>query len=116
MQRYNAGTAQWESFDVGTPTPNASTTVAGKEEIATTAQSKAGTDTGETGAKLSVLPSDIAANTQSGTFVYAVDSGANDTYVVALTPALTAYTTGQKLTLKFATANTGACTVNVNSL
>jgi len=27
MQRYNAGTAQWESLAAGTPTPNASTTV-----------------------------------------------------------------------------------------
>ena len=116
MQRYNAGTAQWESFAAGTPTPNASTSVAGKVEIATASESKAGTDVGGTGAYLTPTPSGIAANTQSGTFVYAVDSGANDTYVVALTPALTAYTTGQKLTLKFATANTGACTVNVNSL
>lgn len=51
-------------------TPNASTTVAGKVEIATTAESKAGTSTGGTGAYLSANPSDIAANTQSGTFVY----------------------------------------------
>lgn len=41
---YNSVTEQWEIFDTGTPTPNASPTVAGKVEIATSAQSKSGTD------------------------------------------------------------------------
>lgn len=59
----------WQTFATGT-TPNASATVAGKVEIATSAQTIAGTDTGETGALLSALPSDIAKNAQSGTFVY----------------------------------------------
>lgn len=101
-------------IDVGTWATfvNASTTVAGKVEIATTAQSIAGTDTGETGALLSVLPSDIAKNTQSSTFIYGTDVGGDDTYVVALTPVLSAYTTGQILTFKASTANTGACSVD----
>ena len=51
----------WTTFATWT-TANASTTVAWKVEIATTAESKAWTDTGGTLAKLSVLPSDIAAN------------------------------------------------------
>lgn len=113
---YQYTSSWWADVDTWTTTPNATTTVAWKVEIATTAQSKAGTDTGETWALLSALPSDIAANIQSWTFVYAVDAEANDTYVVTLIPALTAYTAWQRLTLKFTTANTGACTVNVNSL
>jgi len=101
-------------IDVGTWATfvNASTTVAGKVEIATTAESQAGTDTGGTGALLSVLPSDIAKNTQSSTFIYGADVGGDDTYVVALTPTLAAYTTGQILTFKATTANTGACTID----
>lgn len=109
---YNLSTNQWESVDTGTTTPNASATVAGKLEVATTAQSIAGTDTGDTGALLSVLPGDIAKNTQSATFVYGTDAGGDDTYVVALTPTLASYTTGQRLQFKVTTANTGACSVD----
>ena len=110
---YVAGT--WTARANGTNV-NASATVAGRVEVATTAQSIAGTDTGETGALLSALPSDIAANTQSGVFTYAADAGANDTYAITLVPALTAYTTGQIIRFKANTVNTGACTINVNSL
>lgn len=91
---------------------NASTSVAGKVEIATSAESIAGTDVWGTGAFNSVLPSDIAKNIQSSTFIYGADVGGDDTYVVALTPVLAAYTTGQILTFKATTANTGACTVD----
>ena len=93
-------------------TANASDTVAGKVEIATSAESIAGTDTGGTGAFNSVLPSDIAKNIQSSTFVYWADAGWDDTYVVALTPTLSAYTTGQRLRFWVTTANTGACSVD----
>lgn len=107
----------WYDFNTaGSATPNASTTVAGKVEIATTAESKAGTDTGGTGANLVVLPSDIAKNNQSSTFVYAADAGVSDTYVITLAPALTAYTTGQLIRFKPNTSNTGAATLNVNAL
>jgi len=102
----------WNAFAAWSTQPNASTTVAGKVEIATTAESTAGTDTGGTWALLSVLPSDIAKNTQSSTFIYWEDVGGDDTYVVALTPVLAAYTTWQTLQFKVTTANTGACTVD----
>ena len=59
----------WSAVAAGSTQPTASTTVAGKVEIATSAQSIAGTDTGETGALLDVLPSDIAKNIQSATFI-----------------------------------------------
>lgn len=109
---YNLSTNQWESVSTGTTTPNSSTTVAGKVETATTAESKAATDVGWTGANLMVLPSDIAKNTQSSTFVYWTDSGGDDTYVVALTPVLAAYTEWQELVMKVTTPNTWACTVD----
>lgn len=47
---------------------------------------------------------------------YAADAGANDTYVITLSPAPTAYTTGMKISFKANTINTGAATLNVNSL
>jgi hypothetical protein len=47
---------------------------------------------------------------------YAVDTGAADAYVVALSPALTAYTAGHVVRFKATNANTGASTINVNGL
>lgn len=115
-RNYNLGTAQWESIDTWTTTPNASTTAAWKVEIATSAESIAWTDTWWTWAKTVVSPSDIAKNEQSATFVYAEDWEASDTYVIALTPALTAYSTWQRIRFKATTVNTWACTINVNAL
>ena len=103
----------WSAVSAGSTQANSSTTVAGKVETATTAESiAANADTGGTGANLVVLPSDIAKNTQSATFVYGADAGGDDTYVVALTPVLASYTTGQRLQFKVTTANTGACSVD----
>ena len=59
-----------------------------------------------------VLQSEI----QSGSLIYAADAGANDTYVITLSPAPSAYTTGMVIFFKANTANTGAATINVNSL
>lgn len=106
--------AAYEAYGTASVT-NATTTSAGKVELATSAESVAGTDNGSVG-PLSVQPSLIAANVQSGTFVYAASTDVSDTYTVSLTPALTAYTTGMKVRVKFTTANTGACTLNINSL
>lgn len=106
----------WYPVDLWTTTPFASPTVAWITEEATSAQSIAGTVLWETWADLFVTPLDIAKNTQSGTFVYADSSDVSDTYTVNLTPALTTYTTGMKVRVKFTTANTGACTINLNSL
>ena len=47
---------------------------------------------------------------------YAADAQASDTYVITLSPAPAAYTTGMHVTFKAATANTGAASLNVNSL
>ena len=97
-------------------TVNATETVAGKIELNTTAESKTWNNTWWSGATTVNKPSDIAANDQSDTFKYAEDAEASDTYVISLTPALTAYTTGQNIRFNANTINTGACTINVDGL
>lgn len=47
---------------------------------------------------------------------YGTDSGAANAYAVTLTPAPSAYTTGMTILFKPSASNTGASTVNVNSL
>ena len=51
----------------------------------------------------------------NGSFNYGTDAGASDTYAVTIT-GITAYTTGLPVYFKANTANTGACTLNINSL
>lgn len=46
---------------------------------------------------------------------YGTETAANDTYVVSISE-ITEYTEGMLIVFKAKTANTGACTVNVNSL
>lgn len=102
----------WSTMASGSTQPNASTTVAGKKEDPTDAESIAGTDVGGTGATMSPTCSQVAKNTQSGTFVYGTDVGGDDTYVVALTPAMTTYTNGSRPEFTPSTTNTWACTVD----
>jgi hypothetical protein len=66
----------------------------------------------ETG--LDKLPSET--NMKRGLINYAVDTGAVDAYVVTLTYAPTVYTDGMEVVFKASASNTGACTINVNSL
>ena len=47
---------------------------------------------------------------------YAADAGSNDSYAITLSPAPSAYAVGQKFSFKANTVNTGAATLNVNSL
>ncbi len=131
--------------------PDASTTVKGISEEATSAEINAGTATGGTSARLFVNPSDLASSnyasflpstgqkdalvgnntdvavgtgnkyvTQTGlqhnAEKYAADAGANDTYAITLSPVPTSYTNGMIVYFKANTANTGAATLNVNSL
>lgn len=51
-----------------------------------------------------------------GTTNYCADAGANDTYACNMSPALGVYTTGACYAFKANTANTGAATINFNSL
>jgi len=48
--------------------------------------------------------------------VYAADAGVSDAYAITLTPVPTAYVTGMIIHFKANTLNTGAATLNVNSL
>lgn len=99
--------------------PNASTTTKGIVEIATLAEINANTGTGGTAAVLTVDPATLVTSKYGrGTnyYGYAADAGANDTYAITCSPAPTAYTAGDRFTFKANTANTGAATLNVNSL
>jgi len=53
---------------------------------------------------------------QLGAETYAVTATGNDTYVVTLSPVPAAYVAGMRIKMKVDVANTGACTINVNSL
>lgn len=93
--------------------PNATTSVKGIVELATQAEYDARTATGSTGASLVITP-DINRNVL--THDYAADAGSTDAYAITLTPAITAYTTGDIYYFKANTVNTGACTLNVNAV
>lgn len=56
------------------------------------------------------------ATDQAGTDKYVRSTTGNDTYVGSVTPALTAYTAGGCFVLNGDTSNTGAATININSL
>lgn len=53
---------------------------------------------------------------QNSTYDYAADTGSANTYAVALVPAVTSYATGLSFKAKITNANTGSCTINVNTL
>jgi len=57
-----------------------------------------------------------AADVQDSQLTYVADTGAADAYAITLAPAITAYAAGQQFTFKAVNANTGASTLNVNSL
>jgi hypothetical protein len=80
-------------------------------ELATVAEAAAGTDSGRV-----VTPSLLPVLVQDSKYVYAADAGASDTYAITLTPAPSAYATGQVFHFYANTANTGAATLNVNAL
>jgi hypothetical protein len=51
-----------------------------------------------------------------GSIAYCADAGASDTYACTLSPAPAGYVTGARYRFKANTANTGAATINFNSL
>ena len=131
--------------------PDATLTVKGVVEIATTAEIDSDSSTGGTGASIVTRPDQLAASkyglrlptaneksalvgdntdiavgsgnkyvTQTGlqknSEKYAADAGSTDSYAITLSPAPTSYATGMVVYFKANTANTGAATLNVNSL
>ena len=61
-----------------------------------------------------VDPIVVGTNDPRMPIAYAVDAAGSDTYVINPSPAITAYSAGQIFTFKAGTANTGACSLNVN--
>lgn len=114
-QSYDSAGGTWNARANGV-NPNASTTVAGKVEAATAAESIAGTDSGGTGALTFVSPSNIAKNQQNNAHQYAESATGNDDYAITLTPAPAALAAGQEFVFKADVACTGAATLNVNGL
>ena len=51
-----------------------------------------------------------------GTHIYGLNATGNDTYVLTFSPVLGSYNTGLIINLAIDTANTGAATLNINSL
>lgn len=92
---------------------DASTTVKGVVEEATLAETLARTGAGGTSARLFVNPTNL---TTVLTYDYIASATGSDAYAITVAPAPTAYVTGQKFTFKADVANTGAATLNVNSL
>jgi hypothetical protein len=93
--------------------PNATTTAKGIVELATQAEMDAKTATGATGASLVATPA-LARSTLLNDYV--VDTGTANAYAIAPSPAITAYTTGQRFIFKAINANTTTSTLNVNTL
>ena len=58
----------------------------------------------------------IASQIQDGSLTYAVDTGSANTYAISLTPNETAYAAGQVFFFKSTNANSGASTLNVDSI
>jgi len=57
-----------------------------------------------------------AADVMDQDLIYYVDSGAADAYVITPSPAYTSYEEGMRVVFRATNANTGASTMNVNSL
>lgn len=109
--KMNGNVPNWEQETV---TLDASTTVKGIVEEATQTEVDAGTQTGTTGAELFVNPLSNRGRLYAG---YAADNGTGAAYIMTLSPALTAYVTGQEFNFKVANTNTTKSpTLNVNSL
>lgn len=92
---------------------DSSTTVKGVLEVATIAEREARTASGGTGARLAITTENLGAWNQAG---YAADAGSSDTYAITLPIIPSAYYEGMVVQFKANTANTGAATLNVNSL
>lgn len=58
----------------------------------------------------------LSKSAQSGAVNYAVDAGTANNVLISMTPTLLAYKEGMPLWVKIATSNTGAATINVNSV
>lgn len=109
---YNSVLAQWEVSGSSVPVPSASEGAQGTAETATQAEVDAATNTDT----LFTTPYKIGRTVQKGTFEYVASTTGSDTYVATMVPVPAALVAGMQVRVKFTTANTGACTLNLNSL
>jgi len=114
LNKYVGGT--WVDDDGWAVVANASETVAGKLEEWTQGESDAGTSVWGTWAKLALTPLKAGRSVQANTWIKWADAGWDDAYVLTLTPAPATYVDWMEVLIKPTTANTGACTIDVNSL
>lgn len=106
--------ATWQLVDSGVE-PEAAFTFLGNMTSSAAAPAFFATDTPAVGEVLAYNASgDVRWIPSGGPF--AADAGANDTYTATLSPVPTAYVTGQSYRFMANTANTGAATINFNTL
>lgn len=108
----------------GAGAANASTTVKGIVQAATTAQVNSATPTGSTGAVLVVTP-DVLVNSTNNQYVssiintgipYAVATGTASAFTATLASSITSLASGTSLNFLVPTTNASGTTLNVNSL
>jgi hypothetical protein len=84
--------------------------------VARTTDSMAIVDASAEETKLIYLDELGVACTNYGAYMYYEDGGTGDVRTATLSPAITAYTTGMRVTLMSSAANTGTTTLNLNSV
>jgi hypothetical protein len=87
----------------------ASATLTGHAELATAAETTTGTDTARV-IPVVALPVQI----QDNKYVFVADTASDDDYLIAPSPAIAAYATGQMFHFTAQTVNTGGATLNIN--
>ncbi len=120
--RYDTNTGRWKC--IGEHRPQAFGTAANEHAAETTAtESAEGIVELATAAEATTGTADrvlalanLAALLQAGSYIYKADTASDDTYLLALTPTLTAYTKGMVISFEAQTANTGAATLNIDTL
>lgn len=90
-----------------------SATTRGLPEMATQAEYDARTTIGATGANLAVNPSSTRTVRMHD---YVASATGTDSYAIALTPVIAAYTVGDVFIFKADVANTGTASLNVNAV
>lgn len=93
--------------------PLANTTTAGIVQEATQAQVDAGTQTGSTGAELFPNPVNLRSRLLSD---YVVATGTANAIVLTPSPAISAYTAGQRFSFKVSNTNTATVVLSVSGL
>lgn len=88
--------------------------IGGGVVVASVAELNTGTDNAKFASSLGLEGSKYLD--QDGLKLTGTTAGTSTAYTLTLTPAITAYTTGLSLWVKFHVANTGAATINVNGL